>query len=214
MHPPDCPAWEYAHLPRRAELLTSRTESFLVRLRTGLVDTAACISDSRVEHAAFFEDLTPHNHPYFAGHYRGEPFRCLRYYEVGVHGDPSVGCPAHLVESALADVARLIARGLAALDADAALPIVTLSDEDKLLRVVTFACGLFEFFLRIHPYANGNGHISRLIIWCVLARYGYWPVRFPIEPRPTHPRYCDLIQKHRNGDREALEQFVLQCIAG
>ena len=213
LHPSDCPAWEYNQLPDHAGLLKTRTKSFLIGLRTGQVDTRASTTDSRAHHRDFFAGLTPPNHTYFAGNYRGESFRCLKYYEVRVPSDPRVGYPAPGVEPALQDLRSVIESGLAALDTAAVLPLAVLSDEDKLLYVVAFACRVFEIFLRIHPYANGNGHIGRFIIWCVLGRYGYWPVRFPIEPRPPDPPYCDLIAQHRNGNCGPLEAFVLSCIA-
>jgi fido (protein-threonine AMPylation protein) len=47
----------------------------------------------------------------------------------------------------------------------------------KLFEAVQTACILFELFLRIHPYANGNGHMARAIIIALLARYNY-PIRY------------------------------------
>jgi Fic family protein len=75
------------------------------------------------------------------------------------------------------------------------------------------ACRVFEVFLRIHPYANGNGHAARFLIWCLLSRYGYWPKGWPIEPRPPDPPYTHLISEYRNGNWEPLEEFVLKTVA-
>jgi len=33
-------------------------------------------------------------------------------------------------------------------------------------------CRVFELFLRIHPYANGNDHVARFVVWGVLRSLG------------------------------------------
>ena len=83
----------------------------------------------------------------------------------------------------------------------------------RLLATVAVACAVFELFLRIHPYLNGNGHAGRFVLWAILSRYGYWPGRFRIDPRPPDPPYSELIVKYRNGVKEPLEQFVLHALA-
>jgi Fic family protein len=80
--------------------------------------------------------------------------------------------------------------------------------------VVVVACMVFELFLRIHPYANGNGHAARFCTWAILGAFGYWPERWPIEPRPPDPPYTQLLVDYRNGNRVPLERYLLSCIAG
>ena len=48
----------------------------------------------------------------------------------------------------------------------------------------------------------------------MLGRYGYWPVRFQLDPKPPDPPYSELIARHRGGDVEPLQVFVLKSIAG
>jgi Fic family protein len=114
---------------------------------------------------------------------------------------------------AMERLAKNISDGIAALDEAGRLPNAQLSPNEKVLFAVVFACRVFETFLRVHPFANGNGHAARFLIWAILGRYGYWPTNWPIEPRPPDPPYTNLIMMHRNGNREPLERFVLQCIA-
>jgi hypothetical protein len=45
-----------------------------------------------------------------------------------------------------------------------------------------------------------------------LGRYGHWPRRWPVDPRPQDPPYSQLIVRHRNGDPVPLERFVLQAL--
>ena len=214
MHPVDCPAWEYQDIPGYRDSLCPRIASVLIELRKGLLDGLAHARDTRAVHLQFFEELTPSGCRYYAGHYRGEAYRCLRYYRVQVPGDSRVGCPPENVGFMMDELARRIEAGIAALDGAAEIPDAQLSAEDKVIYAVAFACHVFEMFLRIHPYANGNGHIGRFLIWAILGRYGYWPQKWPIEPRPPDPPYSSLIVEHRNGNKEPLERFVLQCLGG
>lgn len=101
--------------------------------------------------------------------------------------------------------AARLSEGFRLLDTSSA----TLS-EDGLLQIVEFACEAHETFLRIHPYANGNGHLARTIVWMILARYGFWPKDWPVEPRSTDPGYIPALIQFRDGDREPLIEFMLK----
>src|SRR5437899_301553 len=78
LHPPDCPNFEYKDHPDHATELPRRVARLAAGLRSGQIATLAAASDTRTAHKTLFEGLTPPGHPYFAGHYRGEDFRCLR----------------------------------------------------------------------------------------------------------------------------------------
>lgn len=211
MLPADCPAWEYSGHPERQRLL-DEVSRLLTGLVQGTLDTLRTSSDTRGIHRLLFERLAPPDHTYYAGHYRGESFRCLREYEVQVPGDPTVGYPALQVWAAMLLLSRDIEVGVAALDGAHQVPLAHLPRADRLLFVVALACRVFVQFLRVHPYANGNGHAARFVIWALLGRYGYWPRRWPIEPRPPDPPYTSLIEEYRKGNTEPLERFVLTCI--
>jgi Fic family protein len=87
-----------------------------------------------------------------------------------------------------------------------------MSETDEVLHVVGIACQVFDLFLQVHPYANGNGHVARFIMWALLGRYGFWPVRWPIEPRLKDPEYISMLLRHRNGDRRPFIDHVFNCI--
>jgi len=78
--------------------------------------------------------------------------------------------------------------------------------------VPTSELPVFVYFLEIHPYANGNGHLARFFLIGYLARYGVFLARWPMHPRPSDPPYSDLIRRYRRGDRNSLERFVMSCI--
>jgi fido (protein-threonine AMPylation protein) len=212
MHPADCPAWEYNNHPRRGEVLARRQKEVLVDLGRHHFNTVEIAVNTRPVHRRLFFELTPPNHEYYAGHYRGESYRCLYEYQVMVHGDPRVGSDPAVVAAELKQIERVIRDGLAVLDANRNVPDAHVSKAQKLLHVVVLACRVFEVFLRIHPYANGNGHAARFLIWSLLSRYGYWPKGWPIEPRPPDPPYTQLITEYRNGNWEPLEEFVLNTV--
>lgn len=214
MQPANCPNWEYIQHPKHKVILKRKTIDILVKLRTLQIDSAQSAIDSRAIHQYLFSDLTPENCKYFAGHYRGEDFRCLKSYHVGIKGDWRVGLPPQFVAVRMQQLSETIERGILALDAAHTLPHSKLSQIDKLLNTVTFASLVFEKVLQIHPYANGNGHAARFIVWAILGRYGYWPKRFPIDPRPSDASYIDSIIEYRNGNRQPLEEYLLKCIIG
>ena len=207
-HP--CPEnWQYEQHARRGKLLKRAVENLLIRLSRKAMNALDTARDSRAAHGELFRDLAPPHFTYFAGHYRGEPFRCLKHYAVGVHGDSRVGVDPEHVQLRMTELSQSVSQGIVSVDAvmaSAATP------DAKLLRVVELACYIFDFFLQIHPYANGNGHAARFVVWCVLGHYGFWPVRWTVEPRPPDPPYTALLLQHRAGDRRPLVEHVLNCI--
>jgi fido (protein-threonine AMPylation protein) len=207
MHPADCPKWEYENDARRP-ILARRIAEIVAELSTGTVDTGQTASDSRAVHARMFRELTPTQHEYYAGHYRGECFKCLEFYAVGVQGDNRVGTPPSGVAFEMRELGNRISALVNALDQN-----ILLKPEDRVRYVVAAASSVFVRFLTIHPYFNGNGHAGRLIIWSLLLRYGYTPQRWTIEPGPE-PRqvYLDLIKRHRSGNVEPLEMQIWRSI--
>ncbi len=206
-HPLDCPGWEYSSHPKRRQLLPKRVSVLLAALASGSLDTLSVAIDTRRAHKVIFRELTPSGYEYFAGHYRGESFRCLRYYKVMVHGDPRVGAAPGSVAFLMREVNREIRAGIDALDANSLL-----TPKERLRYILALTAHAFVAFLGVHPFADGNGHAGRLIIWSIMGRYGYWPQRWPVEPRPPDPPYSELIVRCRNGEPEPLEQYLLQAI--
>lgn len=214
MHPPDCPAWEYADHPKREIILKERTEDIVVQLYQQNLDIVESAADTRPIHRYLFCLLVPREYFYYAGHYRGEDFLCLKDYYAGIQEDTSTGLPPFRVEQRMEKIGQWVREGIKVLDATHQLSDTQISPEDKLINTVAFACAIFDEVLRVHPYANGNGHAARFIIWAILGKYGYWPKQFPIEPRPNHPLYTWAITEYQKGNKEALENYILMCIAG
>lgn len=207
MHPEDCPSWEYDNNPRKDEVLYQRVASVLRDLKSAVADPLNFSVDSRPFHRFLFEELAPAACAYYAGHYRGEAYRCLRYHSVGIKSDPRVGAPPDYVIGFMQQLALEIQRGIIQLDS-----LAPSSPDELLKRVVRLACSVLEMFLRIHPYVNGNGHIGRLIVSAVLGRFGFWPRGWRIHPRPMNFAYVYFIREYRDGNKEPLESFILSMI--
>ena len=212
MHPLDCPDWEYSTHPRKDEVLQRETTIILIELRQGRLDTVELSSDTRAVHYKLFKDLIPHTFDYYAGHYRGEDFRCLKFYNVRIDGDPAVGSDSQDVVGRMEKLSDEIIKGIVHLDFKFEKIIKNQRKEFHLLEIVNFTCKVFELFLRIHPYVNGNGHAGRFIVWAIFGKYGYWLKNWPIDPRPPNPPYIDLIKEYRNGNKKPMKQFLLSLI--
>jgi fido (protein-threonine AMPylation protein) len=209
MHPADCPTFDYSAHPERARVLASAACSILGGLARG-ANSAHSIAETRPVHHLLFAKLCPASYEYFAGHYRGENFRCLKHLQVGVGGDNRVGASPSLVGGLMAELARGIRAGLAALNAANELPISRqFSDADKVVFIAALACRIFVQFLTIHPYADGNGHVARFCVIAIFAHFGFLIQGWQMEPRPTNPSYASLISTYRDGSPEPLERYIL-----
>jgi hypothetical protein len=154
-----------------------------------------------------FRDVIPAGYPYFAGNYRGTRFRCLQYYYVTVPSDPRVGSPPDCVDLGTLIIAAELEKGIVALESR-----TDLTEPDRLRLLIGVAALVFVLFLTIHPYANGNGHVGRFIVWSVLGRFGYWPRSWTIEPKPPDPPYSKNIKLHRDGNFGPLEEDIRKSL--
>lgn len=72
-------------------------------------------------------------------------------------------------------------------------------DADGLAATLELAAWAHAEWVRIHPFANGNGRTARLWANALLMRYGLPPV-VRLRPRPDAP-YGDACAKAMQGDR-------------
>ncbi len=113
----------------------------------------------------------------YVGRFRGEPG--IRNVHVAIGG--AQGAPPAEVAEQLRRFEQRLQRASAALDerypADAAL------DTDGLAAVIDLCAWAHAEWVRIHPFANGNGRTARLWANFFLMRYGLPPV-VRLRPRP------------------------------
>jgi fido (protein-threonine AMPylation protein) len=201
-----CPPWEYRNHPQYPAVVPARAAELMGALTTDNATSAATAIDTRSAHRKLFREVTPVNYDYYAGHYRGEDFPCLKTCTVHIGTDPRVGELPHRVAFRMYRFSVFIKEIITALDADT--PITT---KQELQRLVVFICRSFVDFLTVHPYVNGNGHAARVIMCSIMLHYGFRPV-WRIDSRPSEPEYSTLISEHRSGNTEPLQKYVLQWL--
>lgn len=213
---PACPGnWEYKDVPNSEATLTRRSTNALRAARiANPAQKLSLAKDLRPIHEWLFSGLTPKHFSYFAGHYRGERgFRCLVNYTVGIAGDPRVGHPPATVPLEMEKFALDIDRIAAEMALYFQARDIWLPPQEKVLRAIQLVAALFVYLLEIHPFANGNGHMARWLIICLLGRHDVYVKKdWPLHPRPTEPAYSQAIIAYRNGDRSKLHVLLLDCL--
>lgn len=212
---PPCPGnWEYTHIANNEVVLEQRSRAILISIRNAGADyQAASASDTRSMHGSLFLGLTPPHFPYYAGQYRGYFLRCLSTYEVGINGDARVGHPAATVPQEMAAFTVQIKQLVQEADFCWQVPNAILDSPSKVLRIVHLVAAAFVYFLEIHPYANGNGHMARFLLIALFARHQlYFRSNMEIHPRPREPDYSKAIASYRNGDVTGLHRLLLEAL--
>jgi hypothetical protein len=125
-----------------------------------------------------------------------------------------VGCPPRQVNGELYKFNEIAQDAVTRLDQLTAAPNALISEAEKFMRIIQSTAALSAEFLKIHPFANGNGHVGRLLTIALLGRYGHWPPRFKIEPRPTGSAYNLAVAQHQNGNPLPLELFLMNSVKG
>jgi fido (protein-threonine AMPylation protein) len=74
-------------------------------------------------------------------------------------------------------------------------------------RVVELAAWAHGEWVRIHPFANGNGRTARLIANYVLVRYGFGPA-LVLKPRPDQPYGIAARRSMKYHDHKMMEDVI------
>lgn len=119
------------------------------------------------------------DHKEFIGGFRGEGGIELKHYKVAI-GD-AAGVPPARVAEALKNFEKRLQKATKALDNSFSLGDEL--DADRLNAVLELAAWVHTEWVRIHPFANGNGRTARLWANFIMLRYGLPPV-VGLRPRP------------------------------
>jgi hypothetical protein len=130
----------------------------------------------------------------YVGHFRGDPtVPELIGYEVGLgprlkDGNlEKMGVWARLVSNEMGAVLAGLNAVFAELDVR--LPVgKPPTTPDEILAMISFAALAHGECLRVHPFANGNGRIARLLVAFICLRYGL-PMFLHVKPRPESDDY-------------------------
>lgn len=81
----------------------------------------------------------------------------------------------------------------------------------KIERIAFSTAVLIGKFIRVHPFLNGNGTISRLLIRCALMRFNY-TFDMRLTPRPDGD-YARLMSECMRENYKPLAAFILKTIS-
>lgn len=209
MHHDDCNSWEYKFHPSH-HLVKESCQTFLNQLRLNPSYGLPATRDTRGFHQSIFIHVAPVACSFLAGNYRGSNFECLKHYKVfigGVEGTIPAGVAMRM------DVFHeTVIEGLDHLQESQRGHSHPFTNSLFIAMLARFTAAMMVRFLNIHPYANGNGHMSRLLVWSILGSFNMLPKKWWLEDRP--PGFDPLISQHLNGKPAALEKFLLKCIIG
>jgi Fic family protein len=155
------------------------------------------------------KDLTVPD-PRFVGAFRGEP----GLEQVQVRVGAEYGVDAAEVAVALEHFERKLHALVAELDS--MLPAGQEADADQLAAIVDLCAWVHAEWVRIHPFANGNGRTARLWANSIALRYGVPPF-IRLRPRPNSG-YAAAGAKAMQGDwkstavvfRRLLDDFLAE----
>lgn len=174
------PPWSIKDHPRAAEYLGRAAQGILERLRTGSgEDRLAFLCDTRAVHRELFAPLTPEGYAAYAGSYRGEAGSVLEHRKAAIHYKNIEGLKERYPALNPAEVIPYMAT-LEDFIRETFLAAEGFDTDIYFTRMVR----IFGMFSKIHPYLDGNGHISRTMMILLAERRG-------IEVSPTwtiHPR--------------------------
>ena len=147
--------------------------------------------------------------PAFIGAFRGEPG--LEGVEVKIAAHRGVNS-AHVAQ-ALADF-EVKLQALVA-EMDSLLPEGHEPNADQLAAILDLCAWVHSEWVRIHPFANGNGRTARLWANCIAMRYGLPPF-IRLRPRPNSG-YAEAGAKAMQGDWKptaiVFRQLLERCLS-
>lgn len=179
---------------------------------TQLLEDIAQAADQRkrptVEEARRWQSKTLHGlrvpNAEFVGAFRGEPG--LEHVQARIRA--TFGVAAVNVAAELARFERKLQRIVA--DVDARLAIGSEPNADQLAAVLDLCAWAHAEWIRIHPFANGNGRTARLWANSLAMRYGLPPF-IRLRPRPR-AGYGEAGAKAMLGDWKPMAQVFRRLL--
>lgn len=141
----------------------------------------------------------------YVGNYRGTPLPYIEHYEVWFGGGAYRGTPPAQVQAALAAMSGSLQTNLDELDA----VMTSKSDVTREFanRIIAAAARHYIEWIRIHPFADGNGRTARLLINNLFLRY-WQPIVLPGRPPPERAVLMSATATALAGDFRPLERFL------
>lgn len=169
--------WEPEGHPDFAQKMPGIAQSIYDGLKSSSPDEQrAFLLDTRSVHRKLYEQFVPPDAPYFAGTYRGVPGTKLELYwpaidlKIGEKSHAPKTCHPKYVADEMDKLAEQIGR----------FPQQQPSFAHTAAEITT----IWRNFLKVHPYANGNGHVSRLMLYALARLKGLGLKNWTINPNP------------------------------
>lgn len=198
-------SWDYEEHKNR-QLVTKACHDLQVRVAKDLEEIKKVKQDTRAFHLEMFNSVTPADKTAFAGNYRGSEFQYLKNYNVSIGNHQ--GTLASQVAETMHDFHLLFVKSLKQFNQKS----LELSKETKLVVYSRLISHFVVAFLSIHPYANGNGHISRLIAWALFCYKGFNIQNWDLDKRPDQP-FDSFIAMYQQGHQDAMAYYFMQLLA-
>jgi fido (protein-threonine AMPylation protein) len=142
---------------------------------------------------------------YYAGEFRDSDARFPELFGYEVRVGQHLGVPSGDLPDALASFETALIDAVAVVDA--AIFDHEISGEAAELYVTVVAVVHGEW-IRIHPFANGNGRTARLWAQWLAARLDLPPL-FRVKPRPDDGMYSQAAQSSMTGDHSQMRAWLL-----
>jgi len=204
---PGCPVWVAENGSPSAEAKRRRVLKRLVRKDFTKPPSAELVKSW---HKEMFDGIAPHRD--YVGQFRDKDLTsyCLQDYEVVVSNIPGVDSSQVLfeVEAFFRDFSLKLNSLESSYPQDDSRPPTI----DEVSGVVELAAWAHGEWVRIHPFANGNGRTARLLANYVLVRFGFGPA-LTIRPRPDQPYGEAARSSMKDGDHRLMEVVIWELLA-
>ncbi|MBY6309924.1 Fic family protein [Alcaligenes faecalis] len=208
--------WDYEKHPERHSV-TNACTVMQQRLVQSEDEQLQVLADTRPFHKEIFEKTTLDGFEAYAGCYRGAKYDYLidcpvyigGHNQYGVYQVVHIGTPPEQVESEMGLFHNALIRDVFSFDDKAKQ-----AHMDQAQRLIVFSSILaarIVQFLSIHPYVNGNGHISRLIAWTLFLLRGFNISNWNIDIRPSQP-FDECIRLYQKGEPQHLRQYFFTVL--
>jgi len=204
---PGCPEWITENGSQSAEQKRRRVLKRLARNDYAKPPSAELVN---AWHKEMFQGIAPHSD--YVGQFRDKERTsyCLQDYEVVVGGIPGTDSSRVLFE--VEAFFRDFNTKLSALESSFPPSGVRPPTLDDVSGVVELAAWAHGEWVRIHPFANGNGRTARLLANYVLVRFGFGPA-LTIRPRPDQPYGKAARTSMKEGDHRLMEAVIWRLLA-